>query len=65
GSSYLKIGWKWIKRALSKGWELVTRLRLSNDPDPEPAMALRKQQTRSKMPVFRTRVADFASVICL
>ena len=65
GSSYLKIGWKWIKRALSKGWELVTRLRLSSDPDPEPAMASRKQQDESKMPVFQTTIADFASVICL
>ncbi|MFQ5796659.1 MAG: hypothetical protein ACE5JP_16645, partial [Candidatus Bipolaricaulia bacterium] len=28
GSSYLKIGWNWINRALMKGWELITQLRL-------------------------------------
>ena len=26
GSSYLKIGWNWVRSALSKGWELLTRL---------------------------------------
>lgn len=65
GSSYLKIGWKWIKHALSKGLALITRLCLSSDPDPEPAMASRKQQAQSKMPVFQSMMADFASVICL
>lgn len=43
GSSYLKIGWKWVLRALVKGYDLITRLRLSPLPDPEPAMASRKQ----------------------
>lgn len=36
GNSYLKIGWHWIWSALSKGWELLTRLRLNDEPDPEP-----------------------------
>jgi hypothetical protein len=26
GQSYLKIGWKWVQLALSKGYALVTRL---------------------------------------
>ena len=43
GNSYLKIGWKWVRRALVKGYELIARLRLSPLPDPEPAMASRKQ----------------------
>ncbi|MHC4464554.1 MAG: transposase [Planctomycetota bacterium] len=43
GSSYLKIGWKWVQRALVKGYELITRLRLSPLPDPEPATASRNQ----------------------
>jgi hypothetical protein len=43
GSSYLKIGWKWVQLALKKGYALITRLRLSPLPDPEPAMASRKQ----------------------
>jgi hypothetical protein len=43
GSSYLKIGWDWVKTALGKGWALVTSVFLSSEPDPEPAMASRKQ----------------------
>lgn len=47
GSSYLQIGWKWVKRTLAvghkKGYELITQLRLSSLPDPEPAIASRKQ----------------------
>ena len=65
GSSYFKIGWKWIKRALCCGLALITRLYLSGAPDPEPAMASRKQQAKSKTPVFQTAETDFASVICL
>ena len=26
GNSYLKLGWNWIKAALVKGWELLSRL---------------------------------------
>ncbi len=65
GSSYLKIGWNWIKRALSQGWALLTRLLLRGGPDPEPAKASRKQHAQRAMPAFRCRVADFAQVICL
>jgi Transposase DDE domain len=43
GQSYLKIGWKWVERALSRGYELVTRLHLSAGADPEPAIASRRQ----------------------
>lgn len=43
GNSYLKIGWKWIRRACIKGYELISQLRLSPLPDPEPAIASRKQ----------------------
>jgi hypothetical protein len=65
GNSYLKIGWKWIKRALSQGWALITRLYLPGGPDPEPAKASRKQHARRALPAFQCAVADFASVICL
>jgi hypothetical protein len=63
GSSYLKIGWKWVKHALSKGWDLTTNLRLSSAPDPEPAMASRKQHAERTMPSFRFSVVDFSSAI--
>ena len=43
GSSYLKIGWKWIGYALSRCYELITSVYLSGDPDPDPAMASTKQ----------------------
>lgn len=43
GSSYLKIGWDWVKAALTKGFALITSLHLSSAPDPEPAMASRTQ----------------------
>lgn len=39
GNSYLKIGWKWVLRALTVGLDLITRLFLSPSPDPEPAKA--------------------------
>ena len=50
GSSYLKIGWDWVKAALTKGFALITWLHLSSDPDPEPAMASRTQY-RSRPPL--------------
>ena len=43
GQSYLKIGWNWIKLALSKGLDLITTVHLSSACDPEPAMASRRQ----------------------
>ncbi len=43
GNSYLKIGWKWVRRAFIRGYELIRQLRLSPLPDPELAMASRKQ----------------------
>ena len=48
GNSYLKIGWKWVRRALVKGGALITRLRLSPLPDPEPPQASRQQAEKRK-----------------
>ena len=36
GTSYLRIGWQWVKTALTRGWELFATLHLSGAPDPEP-----------------------------
>jgi hypothetical protein len=44
GLSYLKIGWKWVSYALSRGYELTSRVSLSSACDPEPAMASKKQE---------------------
>jgi len=43
GSSYLKIGWKWVRYALSRCDELPSSISLSSAPDPERAMASIKQ----------------------
>ena len=48
GNSYLKIGWKWVLRALIKGYELITSMFLSPLPDPEPALASYKQHEKRK-----------------
>ena len=65
GNSYLKIGWKWVNCALSKGWDLITRLYLSAAPDPEPAMASRKQHAKRALPTLLSSFTDYASFICL
>ena len=41
GNSYLKLGWKWVQRAVVKGWSLISSLRLSPLPDPEPCSSLK------------------------
>ena len=46
GTSYLKIGWKWVSYALSRGYELLTSVYLSSECDPEPAIASKKQEQR-------------------
>jgi len=39
GSSYLNLGWNWVKTALVKGWCLCSKLRLIGGIDPEPSMS--------------------------
>jgi hypothetical protein len=46
GQSYLKIGWNWVKLALTRGYDLMTGLHLSSACDPEPAMASKRQYQR-------------------
>ena len=60
GSSYLKIGWKWVKRALSRGEALITRFALSAKPDPEPAMASKKQHQKRTQPRFLLELPNAA-----
>jgi hypothetical protein len=53
GTSYLKIGWKWVSYALSRGDELIAMVYLSSESDPEPAIASKKQaQQRQDRFVF-------------
>ncbi len=60
GSSYLKIGWHWVHRALATGQALSPRLSLSSQPDPQPAIASRRQQAKRSPPVFLEILAPAA-----
>jgi hypothetical protein len=60
GSSYLKIGWNWIKMALTRGLALTTQLYLSGEPDPEPAVASRKQYESQTGPSFTVTFMSYA-----
>lgn len=51
GQSYLKIGWHWVTLALSRGYELITRLYVSPEADPVPAIAS-KTQYQKQPPLF-------------
>jgi len=51
GNSYLKIGWNWVKMALTKGWRLTSKLCLMGGSDPEPAIAS-ISSTMTRLPVF-------------
>jgi hypothetical protein len=46
GQSDLKIGWGWVKLALSRGYELITSLQLPAEADPSPAMAAKTQHQK-------------------
>jgi hypothetical protein len=43
GLSYLQIGWRWVKRAVTVGERLLNFLWLTPGPDPQPAMASCRQ----------------------
>lgn len=58
GQSYLQIGWHWVKLALSRGYELITRLHLSADADPAPAMASKIQHSKRPQLFFTLEFKD-------
>ena len=47
GMSYLKLGWNWVRLALTRQWEIQIYPFLSSLPDPEPAFASKRQQEDS------------------
>lgn len=55
GNSYMRIGWEWVKTALTSGWDLFQTLCLSGLPDPEPAKASRKQDNNKYQLEFTVR----------
>ena len=58
GQSYLKIGWNWVNLALSQGYELITRLYISPEADPVPAMASKLQHQQQPPPFFALEFQD-------
>jgi Transposase DDE domain len=58
GQSYLKIGWSWVKLALSRGYELMTSVHLSAEADPAPAMASKSQHQNQPQLFFALEFQD-------
>jgi len=61
GSSYLKIGWNWVTLALSRGYELVTRLHVAAGADPDPAMASKNQHQQQAKRFFARACHEIAA----
>ena len=43
GMSYLKLGWNWVRLAVTRQWKIQLNLFLSSLPDPQPAIASKRQ----------------------
>jgi len=43
GMSYLKLGWNWVRLAITHPWKIQGCPFLSSDPDPQPAVASQRQ----------------------
>lgn len=57
GSSYLKIGWNWVKGITTRGWDLLEATSLISNLDPEPAFASRWQlELRQERLEFKVKV---------
>jgi hypothetical protein len=53
GSSYLKLGWRYLRRFFSGvAYPLLSVLRLTGEPDPEPAMASKTQHAKCQQERF-------------
>lgn len=44
GMSYFKLGWNWIRLAITQQWKIQVYPLLSSDPDPQPAVASKRQR---------------------
>jgi len=47
GMSYFKLGWNWVRLAITQQWHIHPFRFLSSLPDPQPAIASKRQQERS------------------
>ena len=57
GMSYLKIGWGWLRQQHRRRWPVLPPFQLDPEPDPEPAIASRRQA--AARPLRRWVVANF------
>jgi hypothetical protein len=48
GMSYLKMGWSWVRQQYRRHWPQMPAFWLNPAPDPEPAIASRRQAARPK-----------------
>jgi Transposase DDE domain len=58
GQSSLKIGWNWVKLALSRGDALIPHWHLSAEADPAPAMASKIQHQKPPQLFFALEFED-------
>jgi hypothetical protein len=61
GNSYFRIGWNWVKGCLHQGWQLFLTVSLQGHPDPEPALASKKQIQQQFQREFTVKSYQFAS----
>ncbi len=47
GMSYLKLGWNWVRLAITQQWKIQVHRFLSSSPDPQPALACKRQHDDS------------------
>jgi hypothetical protein len=60
GQSDLKIGWNWVKLALSRGYAFLPRVHRSPEADPVPAMASKIQHQK---PAERCCAMEFLDAV--
>ena len=62
GMSYFKIGWNWVKTALTRGWDLFSLQSLTSNHDLDPAKASNPQFERRRYRVeFQVQSFDYAA----
>lgn len=62
GMSYFKIGWNWVKTALTRGWDLFALRSLTSNHDPDPVKASNPQFERQRYRLeFQVHLLDYAA----
>lgn len=61
GNSYFRIGWSWLQGILHQNWSLFQTLALIGGPDPQPAVASKKQAQKQYEREFTAHTYVFNS----